>query len=571
MTGGQDRLAGARTLQLGVQPFSRPPDSSSARGRICFSLAIGLLLANALSALAQTGTRNWRPEERVVLRDYGDVYQVATTNAAVFAVTRGGVIAYDSRFDHWMPPITELDGLPRSDTRAVAAIGDPADESLWFGTRDAVVHYVPMVRLFDRIAVPGGVSQLMFDRLDPFRGLYVRTSNEWMLVQRGSGVAVRAFDLPPAERRATSTTVEDVLQRYPAADAMQAFAVVADGRRYRYTSASVDPMNRNAFFGTNGLGLLRYDGGVARLESLPFGLVTDGVGAVALADGGVWVGSTPSRQPAEPYTPGFTWVSGDFQQTRMERGPGMAGVGGGFRFGAVRDIARWEGSMWAATDAGLVRFEGGRIRVIDRSDGLPANDLYALAATPGILWVGTARGLASVRDGGDTVQWVDVSIGRGVAARSAITALGIDGASLWLGGRWGVSVLAVGASGVERIADLDPSVIDEPVVDMAVGGGHSVISSREDIVWRGRDGEWNVARPLGGLGDITALAADRSGVWLGGRLGVQFFLFESRGFTVAAGPGDLPGEVRDIAVSERYIWVGTDGGLVRLERDAVVP
>ena len=40
---------------------------------------------------------------------------------------------------------------------------------------------------------------------------------------------------------------------------------------------------------------------------------------------------------------------------------------------------------------------------------------------------------------------------------------------------------------------------------------------------------------------------------------------------VAAGAGDLPGEVRDIAVSERYIWVGTEGGLVRLQREAVLP
>ncbi len=79
------------------------------------------------------------------------------------------------------------------------------------------------------------------------------------------------------------------------------------------------------------------------------------------------------------------------------------------------------------------------------------------------------------------------------------------------------------------------------------------------------------ARPLGGLGDITALAADRGGVWLGGQTGVQFLHFASGGFTVAAGAGDLPGIVRDIAVTERYIWIGTDDGLVRMQRDAVLP
>jgi len=186
-----------------------------------------------------------------------------------------------------------------------SALGDPADDSVWFGAPDAVVHYTPMMRQFDRIPVLDGVGELMFDKLDPFRGLYIRTRVGWSLVQRGSGVPVRAIDVPPVERRTTSTTVEAVLRRYPAADAMQALTMVGDGRRYRYTSAAVDAMGRNAFLGTNGAGLMRYEGLVANLEPLSFGLLADGVGAVTIADGGVWVGSTRSRRPATRYRPGL--------------------------------------------------------------------------------------------------------------------------------------------------------------------------------------------------------------------------------------------------------------------------
>ncbi len=532
-------------------------------------LPIVLLLANAPSARSQTGTRNWRPEERVVLRDYSDVLQVAATGAGVYAVTRGGLIEYDPRFGDWQPPITELDGFP--ETRAfgsrstifAAAIGDPSDESIWFGTDDALVHYMPLIRLLDRIPLMDGVRQLMFDSLDPFRGLYVRTTREWLFIPRGSGIPFRAFDLPPVERRINSPTVEDVLRRYPAADAMQAFTMTDGGRRYRYTSGAVDALGRMAFLGTNGLGLMRYEGLVGRLEPLPFGLLADGVGAVTLVDGGIWVGSTRSHRPTSRYRPGFTWVSRDFQQSKVETGPGTVG----FRFDAVRDIAQWGGAMWAATDAGLVRFEGGRIRIIDRSGGLPANDVLALAVASDALWVGTARGLASIRDDGETVIDESIAVARG----TPISALQREGDSLWLGGSWGLALLAPDGTVATVSADADRVGFREPVASLALSDGRLVVALGGRIAWRGRDRRWNTAAPLGGLGDVTTLAGDRDGVWLGGRGGVQFFRFESLGFTVAAGQGDLPGAVRDIAVSEQYIWIGTDGGLVRLQRDAVLP
>ena len=53
-------------------------------------LVTSLVAAGTLAVQpAISQTRQWRPEERVVLRDYSTVFQVATTNDAVYAATVG--------------------------------------------------------------------------------------------------------------------------------------------------------------------------------------------------------------------------------------------------------------------------------------------------------------------------------------------------------------------------------------------------------------------------------------------------------------------------------------------------
>ena len=559
---GTDRLSDWLTGRRGDRPTVNPSDRRTVRPSDCPTVRLFILaLATALPASAQTGTRLWRPEERVVLRDYSHVLQVAATNAGIFAVTSGGLTIFDFRFNEWLPPVTELDGFPPTD--AVAAVGDPADESLWIGTPEGLVHYMPVLRQLERVAIPGGVQQLMFDRADPFRGLYVRTPREWMLVPRGSGMALPAFDLPPPGRQMLSATLEDVLRRHPAPDAMQAISLSRDGRQYRYTSAALDPMGRHAFFGTNGLGVLRYDGGVARLEPLPFGLLGDAVGALALSEGGVWTGTAPAAFWYGRQHAGFTWTGRDFQESRMQRGPGVVG----YRFTAVRDMAAWQSDMWAATDAGVVRFDGGGDVVIDRGAGLPANDTYALATSSVGLWVGTARGIALVRDGGQVERPASES-----SIVSPITALVAVGDSVWAGGPSGLRLAASGQTGLTQTAEMvRQPLLRESVVALGHGAGHVVMATRDQILWRGDDGRWNPERPLGELGEITTLAPAPDGIWIGGRLGIQLFRFDSRSFFPVVGPGDLPGAVTDIESSEDFLWVGTERGLVRLRMDAVAP
>ncbi|MCH6546817.1 MAG: hypothetical protein IH798_00085, partial [Gemmatimonadetes bacterium] len=439
-------------------------------------LVTTLLAAGTVAAQPATSqTRQWRPEERVVLRDYSTVFQVAATNDAVYAATTGGLIVYDTRFNRWLTPLTELDGFPGGEV-VTAMLGDPLDQSMWIVAVDELVHYLPRIQLVERIPVPLLIESLFFDVSDPFGGLYLGTSDrQWFVIRRGSSIPVRVGRFPPPGQRLTSSTLGRVLRLFPAADAMQATALFESGRQYRYTSAAVDPMGRMAYFGTHGLGLFRYDAGVARLERMPFGLLADGVGAIAVADEGVWVGTTPYSLQPTPYAPGFTWLTEDLEEFHIDRGQDLAG----YRFREVRDIARWKDEWWAATEAGVVRVGGrgrgqGRGRrsdTIDRRGGLPASDTYALAVTRDGMWVATSRGLALLRDDGTSVQ----------VAQGAFDALAADEGTIWVGGPSGVLYVAGDAEGVTRPTG-DP-LLREPIEALAVADGRVVVATRDQIVW----------------------------------------------------------------------------------------
>ena len=60
----------------------------------------------------------------------------------------------------------------------------------------------------------------------------------------------------------------------------------------------------------------------------------------------------------------------------------------------VRALAFTGDATWAGTSDGLLRLKGGSQRLLDQGDGLPADEVTTLLATPGTLWIGTVGGLA---------------------------------------------------------------------------------------------------------------------------------------------------------------------------------
>jgi hypothetical protein len=82
---------------------------------------------------------------------------------------------------------------------------------------------------------------------------------------------------------------------------------------------------------------------------------------------------------------------------------------------------------------------------------------------------------------------------------------------------------------------------------------------------------WTLGPTLSGLlGRLRRFVADGPGFWIAGDRGVAF----ARLSTPPIRPlrdGDLPGAANDLAVDDQFLWVATDGGLVRFRLDAIRP
>lgn len=141
------------------------------------------------------------------------------------------------------------------------------------------------------------------------------------------------------------------------------------------------------------LGLQRWHDGVQ--QSLP---APDRVGLIQVlqadADNGVWVGSTQ----------GLSHVSADGHWQRWTCDDGLPAR-------SVFDIlVEPDGTLWLATDRGLVRRRHGRFDVLDISNGLPQERLFRILDDGDSFWLSSNRGVLqlsrrqveAVLDGGNS-------------------------------------------------------------------------------------------------------------------------------------------------------------------------
>lgn len=498
----------------------------------------------------------WRPEERAVIPDLSFVQGLALNSAYLFVATRNGLGILDRRFGQWLPPVTASDGFPNA--RVFDALEDPVDDSVWLATEDGLFRYDPRTRFTETVLVPGGVAQLMIDRDQPFRGIYLRTSSGWQLLPRGGVVPAPPGRLPPPGNRVQSLGVEEAMRLAPMAEGLTA-EILTDRRlrRYRYTAAAYGAARDELYLGTNGAGVVKLDQSVARFERLTFGLLEPGAGAIVADRGGVWVGTDHRSQRS-----GFTWVSEDLQQYRYWEGPPATGL----PFHGVREMLLRDGELWAATDLGVFRLEGAeRAERFDRTSNLPDDETFALAMSTAGVWVGTALGLGLIRDDGSIDTWT--------GAVPPVLALATVGDTAWVGTTDGLGFTLPGEHRI--LVPQDVTAIPEmnvSIVDLDAVNGTVVAVSPERVFFRLEGEAWR-AGPLVApqLGVIFAVVLDGPRAWLGGERGVGFLELETGAWRAYNRAGDVPGRVSDLAVDERYLWVATEAGLVRFDRTALLP
>jgi len=513
-------------------------------------LAFGAAGAGPLSGQA----RLWREDERVIITDQQMVYAVAATDARVYVATTTGLAIYDRRFRQWVPPVTAADGYPRE--RVTAALADPADDAVWLGTVSGVMRYRPVFRSFDDYLVPGGVRDLAFDRDDAIQGIYLQSPAGWQLLPR-SGFSPAPAPPPPAGRRIAPLAPEQLEARIPYLRTMGGQALFDERlRQFHFTSAAVVPGTEEYYLGTDGMGLVFVDALMAQFEPVPAGLLSPGAGAVLAVRDGVWVGSDDQGPRS-----GLTFVSDDLQRFSYEEGP----RGTGFRASVVRGLAARNGEIWAATDQGIVRVEpGGMTRRLQTVDGLPDDDVFALATGAAGTWVATGRGVVLVPPD-------SVVVARTEGPRVPALAIAATGDSAWVGFIDGLGLAAPDgqvfvAPGTDTLPDLR-----EAIVALARLGDTVIAATVDRLLWRAGAGPWVVGRILGEVAPIYAVAGDASGLWVGGRGGLAHVRLAAGAVVPFPVPRDVPAAVRGIALSERYVWLATEAGLVRFSRDALTP
>ena len=99
----------------------------------------------------------------------------------------------------------------------------------------------------------------------------------------------------------------------------------------------------------------------------------------------------------------------------------------------MRTLAFAGDATWAGTSDGLLRLKGGSQRLLKQADGLPADQVDTLLATPSTLWIGTEGGLAGYDlQTGQITGTVEALAGHAVDAMLVAP----DGA-LWVASHWG--------------------------------------------------------------------------------------------------------------------------------------
>jgi len=321
-------------------------------------------------------------------------------------------------------------------------------------------------------------------------------------------------------------------------------------------------------------GLNRYDGyqvqEYRRSDSDPGSLSSNVVTSLLPArNGAVWVGTSGGGlNRYDPATETFT---------NYRAGSASATLPGDDVLALAEDGA---GRIWVGTGAGLVRLdpEDGtitRLPTAPAQGGLPAGEVMALHFDPaGTLWVGTREGLARLDRGSAafTVYSDEEPAGRIVSAiRSR------ESGGLWIG-TWGAGLRTFSPRNrtftpVALSDEIGASVISSLHQDRqgtlwvgTYGGGMFERPARgAPIAHRHRPSD------VASLADdaVSSIMEDRQGVlWVGTYAGLDRF-DRARGLfrlvrRDVADPASLPGnDVRSILTARGVLWVGTDRGLAQ--------
>jgi ligand-binding sensor domain-containing protein len=518
-------------------------------------LTMLMVVGWSTAAIAQSLSRDWRPEDRTVIGDFSRISTIATSADRVFIISPAGVLIWNPQFQRWDGSFDPPDRALLA--RVFTGLADPLDNSLWLARPDGWVHYQPDIQLWDQGVVPEGILAIAFDQENPAAGLYLRTRADWKLLPRGA--AVPAPSSAPAHPMAPSSVAE-ALRSNPSLQA-NAAAILTDDRlrNARYTAAARSYDNRGWYLGTSGVGALYLADGAPLPQRLTYGLPSDRVGAVFSWPGGVWAATdrTPLNEAA------LTFVATDLAEFHSL--PRTSAVG--TPFSQVRELAGQGRAVWAATDLGVARFDpsDSTLQLVDERRGLPDSRVYSIVSRRGRIVVGTAHGVARV---GDSMRVERIAPGY----TDAVYTVFPSGDSVWAGTPLGLLLALPEQMDLVRPAGMSSPSLHVGVIDLAPLADTLVALTRDQLLWRNpRNKQWTLGPNLSGLlGRLRRFVADGPGFWVAGDRGVAFVRLATPPLRPLR-EGDLPAAANDLAVDDEFLWIATDAGLVRFRLNAIRP
>ena len=516
----------------------------------------------AADAHAQTGGGHWRPEDRVLVADFGFVTALARSPDRMFAATSGGMLVNRDIFRRWEPPLTREDGWPDVEVSAMAF--DRLDRMLWLAVLDGRLLSLDPdnYRWMDEIRLGRQVDMIVPVDSET-GGLLLRTAAGWLFMDTftrevrpsSAAEANQAIERNPALRARRE------LISSPGFQSVQAFIGTGpDGRTWPITDVIPTDDPSRFWIASAGGGLTLLDSFSLDWRPVEIGLF--GLGAAALAVDGtdVWIAST------EPLFGryGLTRVSDDLETWEVAPARAIGGVPDR----GIRALLMHEGVLWTAGETGLRRKDpSGNWSAVAAGSYDRGDMLLSLAfGEPMIdgdptLWIGGERGL-------------DRFSPRSAGPERVMSGAVVSGVLPVAGGAWAATsrgLVFVDTAGVVAPAADVPTIPAGAIV----GDGEVAWAGVDRHVWQ-RDSAsgWRRLDELGLLpSPVTALAVAHGILWVG-------TVDELLAWEIAGGPvrrytfaaGDLPlglyGErgISAIApVSPTRVWIATPAGALRLD------
>lgn len=482
-------------------------------------------------AAAQAPTR-WDPDARVVVGLSAVILAVTSDAWTVHAATPAALISYDPVARRWELPLTFEDGYPvREGPSALVALR--GEQTLVLGTQLGTLWRVdPVGRTLERVAtVPGAVQRIVAGE---FGAVHVRSSRGWFRLEAGS-----FFPEPlAAEPAGARETAEPRLQALAGRIALD-----ARGRRWPITGWTRGRRPEEYFVGTAGGGLVRVDVATHEVERLPYGLGSQGVGALAEIGGRTWFGGEGTADGSA----NVAWADSALARWAWPGRPGDE-----LPRGFVAAAAGHEGHVWLGARDGLFRGDSAGASWT-RLRGLPSERVTALLAHERTLWVGTDRGACA---------WQTEDCSATVLPGARITALASCHGALWLGTETGLYRAGPGEA-PERTAR--PGLQAARVQALACMADSLFVATPQSL-YVNRAGTWHGPLQLGARGTLRALAVRGQSLWVAGDGGVAHWDAGGGDWTYYTAPRDVPlTPIWALLPTERYLWLATAGGAMRID------